>query len=66
MIIEAYIRTPQFKENRVFGYVFQSGMLSTVTWEFEPTRLINDGGTGVGMHKVYFANEADYLKAKVK
>lgn len=66
MIIKAYIKTPQFKQNKVLGYVFQVGILSTVTWVFEPTRLIDDGGTGVGMHKVFFHHEADYLEAKVK
>lgn len=66
MIIEAYIRTPQFKDNKVLGYVTQTGALSTVTWLFEPTRLIDDGKTGVGMHKVQFKDENDYLKAKWK
>lgn len=66
MIIETIIRTPQFSKNGVAGYVTQKGRISTVTWEFEPIELINDGSTGVGIHRVYFKNEEDYIKAKVK
>lgn len=63
--IEACVRTPQFKDDKIFGFVTQRGVLNIKTWVFEPTHLVDDGGTGVGMHKVHFHDKENYLKAKV-
>lgn len=65
MIINTTIKTPQFKEERIIGYVTQQGNLSTVSWVFEPVTLIDSGNTFVGMHKVHFKDEKEYQKYKV-
>lgn len=64
MVIETTIRTPQFKfyNKQILDWTVQKGLLSTVTWEFEPKEHISGI---VGMHKVSFHSEYDYLKYKV-
>lgn len=58
MIIETTIRTPQFKDGRIFDYTVQRGYLSTDTWDFEPDYHISGK---VYKHKVSFRNEREYL-----
>lgn len=62
MIIETTIRTPQHKNGKPFEYVTQFGAISTESWVFTPKYRIS--GT-VGMHKVWFNSEEEYLKYKV-
>lgn len=58
------ISTPQFgPDGHIMGYVTQSGWVNIITWTFYPSRLISDGGTGIGMHKVVFGSYADFLGA---
>jgi len=62
MVIETIIRTPQHKNGKVFDFTVQRGRLSTVTWVFEPLEHITGS---VGMHKVQFTDENQYLTFKL-
>lgn len=68
MKVHTTIRTPQFKDGRVFEFVTQRGEISTVSWTFEPYDLVyeEDNAPSAGMHKVMFKDENDYLKHKVE
>jgi hypothetical protein len=61
--ITTVIKTPQFINDKIFDYTIQEGILDTYSWVFEPLFLIEGR---VGKHRVFFHNESNYLKAKIK
>lgn len=66
MKYECAVRTPQFNTSGIIGYVEQYGSIDNETWTFVPIRLLSDGGTGIGIHRVHFRSKENFLKAQIK
>lgn len=60
------VLTLQFNpDGSVRGNLLQEGVIMPFTWLFRPLRVLDDGGTGVGAHKIWFRDRGSYLRHKV-
>ncbi len=64
MIIETTIKTQQFIGKDKCDYTEQSGIISDITWLFEPDFKYHKGR--VRPHKVQFKDRQEWMLSKIK